>query len=120
MEPITRVEQYLAKIEQNTANGGGGGGGGGIKRIDFTVVEGAATLDSSFSGLVADVEAGVIPYIIKFTDFGGDYTETDVLFLAFLNENGGSEWQATFAAGSTQATFTAEDATSDMTNPYWG
>ena len=22
MEPITRVEQYLAKIEQNTANGG--------------------------------------------------------------------------------------------------
>ena len=28
MEPVTRIEKYLATIERNTAKGGGGGGGG--------------------------------------------------------------------------------------------
>ena len=54
MEPITRVEQYLAKIEQNTANGGGGGGGGGSLVISVA----SDTLDKTAGEIWAAAQEG--------------------------------------------------------------
>lgn len=67
----TRVEQYLAKIVENTSGGGGGGGGG----VLIVHEDETATLDKTWQEIRTAMATGIvaIAFSIAYEDQGIDY-----------------------------------------------
>ena len=123
--PISRIEQYLDQIEQNTAGGGGGGSGGGgvfVVHSHYDENTGVTTLDKTWQEIWDALDAGQFPTIVSaYSDEYGN--EGDISYINNLWSEDGACGLQSFApyynAGDvTPVIWGASDYTTDSADGY--
>ena len=117
VESITSISDMVDLIEDVAGSGGGGGASGLVALVTWDD-SGFATLDKSYTEIVAAIESGVQPVVYdraEYTSKGTDFVEHNVYTLLSCMDAGNAEYHVSIWQNQNVYDFKSDTATGVLT-----